>query len=280
MQSLYSLARHRFPKPLKGLLKRLGGKRLTRRLNPINDPDYAWPLSGALDGHRLRIGRPGNQGLATQPYEPDVCAVIEHIVQPGWICADVGAHIGLITLLLARLVGPAGRVVAFEAFPENARLLHENAVLNGYAARVHVECVAVSDGTRDRLWLFPGRWRSSAEWNIVGHDVEGNKTDPQLEIPATSLDAYFPPGSRLDFVKMDIEGAEAQALAGMRRLLRQVRPVVLVEFHDEIGWAGRKELFAAGYQLYDLNGRLLDPVLDTQRVYHCLARPTAWEVMR
>ncbi|MEM3484215.1 MAG: FkbM family methyltransferase [Candidatus Methanomethyliaceae archaeon] len=145
--------------------------------------------------------------------------------------------------------------------------------LNGYEKQVRLENLAVSDGSCDRLLLFPGRGHSSFEWNIVGHDVKGNRTEPELEVAATCLDAYFPPGSRLNFVKVDVEGAEALVLRGMRRLLRETRPVVVVEFHDENGWAGRKELFAAGYYPYDMHGRRVDPVHDIRRLYHCLALP-------
>ena len=207
------------------------------------------------------------------PYEPDVCHAIRRLAQPGWTCADVGAHVGVITELLAKLVGPAGLVVAFEAHPENVRMLRENIKVGGSEKRVRVEHYAVSDGSRGQVWLFPGRQSSPAEWNIVGHDVEGVRTDPEFEVPAISLDDYFPSGSRLNLVKIDVEGAEAQVLAGMRRLLREARPVALIEFHDEIGWAGRRELLAAAYDLYDMSGRRLDPVHDVQRVYHCLALP-------
>lgn len=207
------------------------------------------------------------------PYEPDVCSTIERLVQPGWICADVGANVGVITQLLARLAGPTGLVVAFEAHPENARLLRENVRAGGCEKHVRVENLAVSDGSCDRVWLFPGRECSAGEWNIVGHDVDGVRTHPEMEVPARSLDDYFPAGARLDLVKIDVEGAEAQVLAGMRRLLREVRPVAIIEFHDEVGWAGRKELFAAAYDLYEMNGKRLDPLRDVQRVYHCLALP-------
>jgi FkbM family methyltransferase len=237
------------------------------------------PLKNALKntGVAAAVQRWLSQGV---PYEPDVCRTIERLVQSGWICADVGANVGVITQLLARLVGPAGRVIAFEAHPENVRLLRDNVGVNGYAKQVKVEHLAVSDGSRDRLWLFPGRAGSSAEWNIVGHDVEGIRTDPELEVPARSLDDYFPAGSRLDLVKIDVEGAEAQVLAGMRRLLREARPVAVIEFHDEVGWAGRTELFAAAYDLYDMSGRRLDPVHDVRRVYHCLALPPAADQQR
>ncbi len=209
-------------------------------------------------------------------YEPDVCMTIKQIVKPGWICADVGAHMGLITLLLARLVGADGRVIAFEPFPENVRLLREKCLFWGYAERVCIENTAVSNGADNRLWLFTGRGRSSTEWNIMGHDVDGNVTKPELEVCATSLDAYFPVGSNLDFVKIDVEGAEAKVLTGMRRLLSEARPVVVVEFHDEVGWAGRGELLAGHYHLYDMSGRRLAP--DSQRIYHVLAVPQERDV--
>lgn len=211
-------------------------------------------------------------GLSSSP-EPDVCHVIEQIVRPGWVCADVGANIGLITRLLAQLVGPQGQVVSFEAHPQNALLLSKNMTFSGYETRVKVENLAVSDGSIERLWLFPGRSRNSAEWNIVGRDVQGNITSGELEVGATSLDAYFPPNSRLDFVKIDVEGAGLLVLTGMRRLLNSTRPMVLMEFHNEPEWSGRKQLLSAGYVLYDMKGNRLDPPLDSQRVYHCLACP-------
>lgn len=219
--------------------------------------------------------------LSAHPcYEPDICQAIERIVQSGWTCADVGAHVGVITQVFARKVGPTGLVIAFEAHPENARLLRENVSANGWEKLVRVENLAVTDGSCGRVWLFAGRECRPSEWNIVGHDVDGARTHPEMEVPARALDDYFPSGSRLDLVKIDVEGAEAQVLAGMRRLLRETRPVAIIEFHDEVGWAGRQELLAAAYDLYDMSGRRLDPVRDVQRVYHCLALPQTMDHQR
>ena len=72
---------------------------------------------------------------------------------------------------------------------------------------------------------------------------------------------------------VDVEGAEGLVLAGMRRVLREQRPVVAIEFHDDAGWAGRRELLDAGYQLAATDGSAVDP--EGPRVYHVIARPSA-----
>ena len=221
---------------------------------------------------RTRIGQTLSRAAVDEDqYEPGLRRAIEELVQPGWTCADVGAHHGIVTRLLARLVGPGGSVIAFEAHPANAEQLRRGVEAAGLADRVRVEHVAVTDGATPAVALHPGRGRASAEWNVVGVDVEGRPTTAELEVPATSLDAYFPPGKRLDFVKIDVESAEAIVLVGMRRLLRDARPTVALEFHDDRGWDGRRTLHEAGYDLYAPDGRLLAP--DATREYHCVALP-------
>jgi FkbM family methyltransferase len=220
-------------------------------------------LYAAVGGRRAPLDDP--------TYEPDLQRALEAVVEPGWVCADVGAHHGIISAALARLVGPGGRVVAFEAHPDNAAQVRSAFAHDERGARVRVENRAVTDGSTDTVWLHAGRARHSTEWNVVGADVDGNPTAAELQVPSTSLDAYFE--SRLDFAKIDVEGAEADVLAGMRRILREQRPVLAIEFHNETGWEGRRELFDASYDLYELDGRRLDPERDTTRVYQCLAAP-------
>ncbi len=136
--------------------------------------------------------------------------------------------------------------------------------------RVAVENVAVTDGATEWVTLHAGRRRVSQEWNVTGHDLEGRATPAEFEVPATSLDAYFVDGP-LDFVKLDVEGAEARVLRGMRRLLRERRPTLMVEFHTPEGWAGRSELLEAGYRLVTPAGEPVDAGVGAVRVYHCVA---------
>jgi FkbM family methyltransferase len=200
------------------------------------------------------------------PYEPDLTAAIERLVHEGWTCVDVGAHQGDITATLVRLAGDEGRVVAFEAHPANAE--HLRGRFRDVGA-IEVVNAAVSDGESETLTLYAGRHDYSTEWNIVGHDVEGVPTRGVLEVQAVSLDNWFPPGEPVHFVKIDVEGAEGLVLAGMRRLLREQRPAIAVEFHDDEGWAARRVLLEAGYTLLGTDGSPLDP--DGQRVYHVIA---------
>jgi FkbM family methyltransferase len=204
-------------------------------------------------------------------YEPEVQAAVAAVVRAGWTCADVGAHHGIFTRLLAELVGERGRVVAFEAHPGNARRLRRS-LQSRHRNRVTVENLAVTDGASGRVTLHRGRGRVSQEWNVVGTDLEGRPTPPELEVGATSLDSYFAHGN-LNFAKIDVEGAEANVLRGMRRLLRESRPILAIEFHTETGWAGRSFLLDAGYELRTLAGGPIDVGPGAQRVYHCLAHP-------
>jgi FkbM family methyltransferase len=205
-------------------------------------------------------------------YEPELQAAITRLVRPGWTCADVGAHWGIFTRLLADLVGQDGRVVAFEAHPSNARRLRLS-LGRRVRGRVTVENLAVTDGSAEHVSLHPGRQTASREWNIVGTDLDGRPTPAALEVDAIALDAYFADG-RLDFVKLDVEGAEAEVLRGMRRLLRDRKPALAVEFHTDTGWAGRRELLDAGYRLETLAGEPIDAGPEAQRVYQCLALPS------
>jgi FkbM family methyltransferase len=212
-----------------------------------------------------------------EQYEPDVCNAINAIVKPGWVCVDVGAFKGIITNLLAKLVGGTGHIFAFEAYPGSIAELKNNIILAGNEEVVTVENVAVSDKTGDKIPLYPGRNRWMGEWNIVGHDVEGNKTEQEMEVPTTTLDAYCRGFLRLDFVKIDAEGAEPLILSGMVEVLREKRPALIIEFHNDETWSKRGILLDSGYRIYSMKGDERVNFATDRREYHCLALPSEME---
>lgn len=210
------------------------------------------------------------------PYEAEkeVCEAIRRFVKPGSTCVDIGANVGLLTKFLSQLSGPGGRIIAFEPHPDNVSEIKNRLSGRDNIARVSVESMAVSDGSAESLPLYAGRNQSCFEWNLMGHDVDGNPTSAVLDVPTTSLDKYFKPGEKIDFIKIDVEGAFAMVAAGMKRVLKKSRPTLMIEFHDDIEWAARAELIKIGYELQDMNGNPVEYGEGAKRVYHCMAVPS------
>jgi FkbM family methyltransferase len=206
-------------------------------------------------------------GSTVKKAEPEVWKFISNNVREvEGACVDVGANRGEFTFLMAREMGETGIVYAFELHPENARLLQGN--LWRYRHRIKVENLAVTDGKTELVGVFPGRNRSGAEWTIVGLREQEK---PEFYARAVSLDKYFPPGKRIDLVKIDVEGAGQQVLVGMERILRESQPLIVFEVHNSSEWEELKHLEDAGYTLFDMEGRKL---VDAGSFgFHCVAAP-------
>ncbi len=260
---IYEWGLRQTPYWFRQMLKTLGFKGMINRWDPRDDPDYVWALSGTLAGVSMQIKSPEDFAFVTGEHEPAVVEALSALVQPGWVCADVGGHIGYFTLLLAQLVGVYGQVMAFEALPDNVSLLNRNIALNGFSERVSIHAGAVVAQSAAAVTLYIGP--SSAEASCLRRDAPG------VDVPAFALDDVFPAGSRLDLVKMDIEGGEVAAMVGMRRLLSEVRPLVVLEVHEG-AWAAVEALHAARYTLLDLR---LQPITSPSpaSVHHCIAVP-------
>jgi FkbM family methyltransferase len=164
-----------------------------------------------------------NDGL----YEPNVVVAMARHLEADDVVLDVGAHIGVITCLVAGMV-PAGRVHAFEASARNFAYLQRNVASNGLA-NVSARRVAVYDGSTDQLELSVAADNTAsafvAETALREGDVE--------VVAATSLDAWADEEGidRVDLVKLDVEGAELRVLAGARQLLRRHQPDLVIELN-------------------------------------------------
>jgi FkbM family methyltransferase len=139
-------------------------------------------------------------------------SLVREALRPGMVVLDIGAHVGYFILLAATSVGPAGKVFAFEPDERHVKLLLRNVEAND-TGNVVVVPKAVSDAT--------GRCK-----------LRVNSCSPAVSLETVRLDDFFPPGQRrVDFVKMDIDGAEPMALAGMEGLLSESPEMqMLVEY--------------------------------------------------
>ena len=141
-------------------------------------------------------------------------------VKNGDNVVDLGANIGYFTLILAKLVGPTGKVFAFEPDPRNLTLLKKNIEYNNYK-NVIIVPKAVSN-VNDKCTLYVGQ-KTFGQNRIY----KPEKTDTQKFIPTDSetirLDDFFKTNNllnKISFIKMDIEGAEFLALDGMKEILK------------------------------------------------------------
>jgi FkbM family methyltransferase len=228
-------------------------------------------LGDELGGFRM-------YGIAGKTYtrdgfEENTGAVIRAVVEPGSVCIDAGSHQGFYSILLAFLVGRKGRVIAFEAHPDNVAAVRRNIQRNGLDDVVRVRHAALVGRPVEFVSLYPGRNDDSSAWNL-GAPGAHSHAEAVRGIPALRLDDCFAPGDRLDFIKMDIEGAEVAVLRGARRILGGQRPILLIEFHGQRRSRICTRLFRRfGYRLYDVDrSRPIDFDVHPE-AYHALAVP-------
>ena len=155
--------------------------------------------------------------MALGKYEVETTQAVSWLLRPGMTFVDVGANIGWYSVLAARLVGTEGRVYAFEPDTRTAGILRQNVTTNGFEATVRISQQAVSSRP-GVVRLFCGQDRATnsmhpTKWTSSQH----------VDVPATTLDDFFeaegwPP---VHLVKMDIEGAEAEAMKGMAETRRR-----------------------------------------------------------
>jgi FkbM family methyltransferase len=155
-------------------------------------------------------------------------------VRPGQVALDVGANHGYYTLLLSDLVGPHGKVHAFEPNPRLAELLDRNIAVNGFwhVAEAHAAAVGDRDDATAHL-MVPVQDPKNAHLMApeLGVPTELDATRYAVhEVPVATLDEAVP--GRADFVKIDVEGAEEAVWRGMQQLIaRSPGIAVLMEFN-------------------------------------------------
>jgi FkbM family methyltransferase len=138
--------------------------------------------------------------------------ILRSVLRPGMIAVDVGANIGIYTRYLARRCGPNGRVVAFEPSPDNLARLKAN-VRNLPNVTVHASAVGDRSGSIP-LYL-------SRDLNVDHRTYETAEARDRIDVPIVRLDDIFTPGSRVDLLKVDVQGFEGAVLEGARRLISE-----------------------------------------------------------
>jgi FkbM family methyltransferase len=183
--------------------------------------------NGLGRGLRFNPG-PSAVGFLFGTHDLEVQFVLARLLRPGMTVFDVGANVGFTAVLAAKQVLPGGRVICFEPLLQNAEQIHHNSRLNAFSGiDVRVEALGSQDGEAEFTLSQSPTWGRLAE---AGPTPQASGT---IRVNVRSLDSIRArEGIALpDLIKMDVEGAEADVLAGATRLLAEARPVLVIELH-------------------------------------------------
>jgi FkbM family methyltransferase len=153
----------------------------------------------------------------------------------GDIVVDVGAHMGRYTIIASKQVGPNGKVIAIEAHPGNFEMLNRNIKLNGLTNVMSMNYAVYSKQTKIKLYL-PGGESGYALFNTI--ILNRAKTEKFVEVDANTLDSILQQnGIRqedVNWIKIDVEGAEFEVLKGAHSILSKSKDIaLLIEVHGD-----------------------------------------------
>lgn len=180
-------------------------------------------------GRGLRFNPGGaNAGYLLGTSEPQMQKALQLVLHPGISFYDIGANVGFLTVLAAKLVGPTGNVVAFEPLHANAMQLERNVRINGFH-HVLVRKEALGNQTGEAEFRVPAKPTMGKLAYVGSVDQE----TAVIQVPIRSLDTLYATGKlpRPDLLKIDVEGAEGDVLRGSVETLRTTRPLLLIELH-------------------------------------------------
>ncbi len=209
-------------------------------------------MQGKLKGKKWIKGSSIN-GCWFGSYEYDKQLLFDKYLKEGMTVYDIGSNVGFYTLLSSELVGNGGKVIAFEPFPQNLVYLKRHIELNNLKNVTVVE-KAVSEKKGEMFFM-------SGKNNSEGHlDRTGD-----IQVLTISLDDFVDARNPSpDLIKMDIEGAEFDALLGAKNILSKRKPIIFLATHgQDIHKNCISYLLKFNYKLKSVSGK---PIEETDEI--------------
>jgi FkbM family methyltransferase len=204
------------------------------QVQPVFLGDYT-AVCRALGRYKLYVDT-RDRGFATNVlldgfWETWLTQFIARIVRPGMVAIDVGANFGYYTLLLADLVGVSGRVISVEPNPDVVHHLRNSINLNGFDCRATIVAAAAGAQTTDQVNLFAPSGEAKNARVVGDGEISAFGEGVIHTVAQVSIDSVVGNTDRIDFVKIDAEGAEGEIIDGMRDVLAQHQPALVLEFN-------------------------------------------------
>lgn len=200
--------------------------------------------SGPLAGVKLVVSEHVSHAHISGTYELETQRAIDRLIAPGFVCYDLGASIGYLSLLMAR---KTKQVYAFEPAPHAAAEFRRHIAANQFE-NISIITTPVSDSAHTvEFGLTDNAYGSRI--------VESGLNCESLKLTTTTLDDFASTHPAPDFIKMDVEGEEGRVLQGARTVLRDTQPLICCELHsEEAAREVQSILLEYGYKITTLDG--------------------------
>lgn len=254
--------------PLSGLIRRALNQAAPRGLTRVTI------AAGLLAGATFQLDLQSEKDLWLGTYEADLLDRLPRWIKRGMVVFDVGANLGYLSVGFARLVGPNGRVHAFEPLPMNIERLRSSVASNEMNGRVEIvpQAVGAEQGVASFL-VHP----SGGMGKLEGSHGRRVEYEGRIDAVVMTLDSYSTRhGVRPDWVKVDVEGGEGAVLRGSEFLLGTIRPNWLMEIHGPEAASEVWQLMrSSDYMLFSVSrpDRVLRSLGELDWKAYLLARP-------
>lgn len=161
--------------------------------------------------------------------EKDQMSIVKSVISPGMKVLDIGANIGYYVIMESRLMGPSGRIIAYEPSTDNCALLKKNLDLNNLSGKVELNEAAVSNKSGTAKFYVSEK----SNLHTLNPSSSAKHTDSRVEVKTADIYEIIGKNKDIGFIRMDIEGHEVEVLKRMGKAITdfKVYPKVLFETH-------------------------------------------------
>lgn len=205
-----------------------------------------------VNGYKLRLDDRDSLNISFYPmYEEGISKWIMENVKKDWVCLDLGANIGYHTMLMSQR---CKKVYAFEPSTSNFKVLDENIKINKFDNVLSCKYAVCNDNKDFMLYTAPGKEHGSP---TITEKFVSDHSHSEL-IVGVKLDTFFNKDFKIDFLKMDIEGAEPDAVKGMKHIIEsnpQMKMIIeFVPFNGDVEkYHEMYDYFAKNYTVWDMD---------------------------
>jgi len=191
-----------------------------------------------INGCKLEIIPGDYLGTSTEllmfkTHEPISTILVSKLLKEGMTCLDIGANIGYYVLLENKFIGKQGKIIAIEPSPINFKYLQKNIKLQN-AKNIQAFNIAAGDSEGKLRFLV---YENASNSGMIIPDGEEQKWPGEvIQVPVKTIDNLIAENNitKLDFVRMDVEGYEYHIFEGMKETLKKSKPLIYIEVHKSI----------------------------------------------